>query len=96
MHAQENLDDVDALDGQDNEDYPYPEDGYSQNLYEIGDSIARRVEQEKLAKIYFDSHDLRQKLAVVHGRCEICTLKPPCRHNKNPSVVNHPIAEEDV
>ena len=24
-----------ALDGQDDEEFPYPEDGYSQNLYEI-------------------------------------------------------------
>ena len=44
MQAQEDLDNVGALEGQDDEDYPYPEDGYSQNLYEIGDSIARRVE----------------------------------------------------
>lgn len=59
MQAQEDLDGVEDLNGIEDDDYPYPDDGYSQNLFEIGDSIARRVEQEKLAKIYFDSHDLR-------------------------------------
>lgn len=66
----------------DNQEYSYQEDGYSQNLYQIGDNIARRVEQEKLAKIYFDSHNMKHELSIAQGRCDICTLKPPCKHIK--------------
>ena len=51
--------------------------------YLLGESIARTVEQERLDKIYHDSRTLKQSLANVEGRCEICTLMPPCRHNKD-------------
>jgi hypothetical protein len=50
--------------------------------YLLEESIARTVEQERLDKIYHDSRTLKQTLAAVDGRCEVCTLKPPCRHNK--------------
>lgn len=45
--------------------------------------IARHVEQEKLQQILNASIDLKSKLAARHGRCKICTLKPPCRHIKD-------------
>lgn len=45
--------------------------------------IARHVEQEKLQQILHASIDLKSKLATRHGRCKICTLKPPCRHTKD-------------
>ena len=48
----------------------------------LDESIARTVEQERLDKIYHDSRTLKQTLAAVDGRCEVCTLRPPCRHNK--------------
>jgi hypothetical protein len=32
--------------------------------YAMDDSIARKVEQDRLDKIYYDSHHLVQKLAV--------------------------------
>ena len=51
--------------------------------YLLEESIARTVEQERLDKIYHDSRTLKQSLASIEGRCEICTLKPPCRHNKD-------------
>ena len=54
--------------------------------YLLDESIARTVEQERLDKIYHDSRALKQALAVVDGRCEICTLRPPCRHHKEPPV----------
>ena len=44
------------------------------------DTIARKVEQEKLDKIWQQSQSLKQELAMFEGRCEICTLKPPCSH----------------
>ena len=77
------------------QEFPYAEDNYSQNLYQIGDNIARRVEQEKLAKIYFDSHNMKQELTLLHGRCEICTLMPPCKHNKT-APPQEPIEDEGV
>ena len=50
-------------------------------MYYIDDNIAKRVEQEKLDKIYYDSHNLKQLLVIEEGRCEICTLVPPCKHH---------------
>ena len=93
---QENMDEVPDMNAHEDQEYPYQEDVYSQNLYAIGDSIARRVEQEKLAKIYYDSHDLKQKLAIEKGRCEICTLKPPCKHYKEQRVVEEQPAAENM
>jgi hypothetical protein len=77
---------ADIVDTEDQE-FSYHDDQYSQSLYQIGDNIARRVEQEKLAKIYFDSHTMKQELAIVQGRCDICTLIPPCKHNKERLVI---------
>lgn len=74
--------DVRLLDEDSDKEYPYPEHGYNQNIHKVGDSIARRIDQEKLSKICFNSHDLRQKLAVFDGRCGICTLRPPCKHTE--------------
>jgi hypothetical protein len=85
---------ADVVDPEDHE-FSYHEDGYSQNLYQIGDIIARRVEQEKLTKIYYDSHNMKQELAIIHGRCDVCTLKPPCKHIKEPITTHEPKAEED-
>jgi hypothetical protein len=48
----------------------------------LDDSIAKRVEQEKLEKIWHESHHLKQALSKNKGRCPVCTLKPPCRHTK--------------
>lgn len=51
--------------------------------YLLEESIARTVEQERLDKIYHDSRTLKQSLASLEGRCDVCTLRPPCRHNKD-------------
>ena len=43
-------------------------------------TIARRVEQEQLHRIWEEGRNTSRMLALMHGRCDICTLKPPCRH----------------
>ena len=63
--------------------------------YAMDDSIARKVEQDRLDKIYYDSHNMVQKLAVQQGRCHICTLRPPCRHMDVPTPVQEQ-QEEDA
>lgn len=45
--------------------------------------LARAIEEDRLQRIEFDSFNLKQRLAITQGRCEICTLKPPCRHIKS-------------
>ena len=47
-------------------------------LYDL--EITRRVEQEKLNQIQMASDSLRHNLSHFQGRCEICTLVPPCKH----------------
>ena len=47
-------------------------------LYDL--EITRRVEQEKLNQIQLASDSLRHNLSHYQGRCDICTLKPPCKH----------------
>ena len=49
--------------------------------------IARHVEQEKLDQIFQASIDLKGRLAARQGRCNICTLKPPCRHIKDVEII---------
>ena len=49
---------------------------------DLREQIARRVEQERLDKIYEESRVMRASLSLVQGRCNICTLKPPCRHTR--------------
>mmetsp|Transcript_28673 Transcript_28673/g.43304 ORF Transcript_28673/g.43304 Transcript_28673/m.43304 type:complete len:116 (+) Transcript_28673:778-1125(+) len=67
--------------------YPPPVfDPFLVNSYYNNDSIAKRVEQEKLEKIYFASNDLKKRLAAIQGRCDICTLPPPCKHKELATV----------
>ena len=53
--------------------------------------IARHVEQEKLDQIYQAANDLKGRLAQRQGRCNICTLKPPCRHIKEVAIIDEQI-----
>lgn len=43
--------------------------------------IAKKVEQDKLDQIREASLHLSRSLAEVQGRCPMCTLRPPCKHN---------------
>lgn len=52
---------------------------YLENPFEA--AIAKKVEQDKLAQIYYDSQNLKDILTQKEGRCPICTLIPPCKHN---------------
>lgn len=47
-------------------------------LYDL--EITKRVEQEKLTQIQMASDSLRHNLSIYQGRCDICTLMPPCKH----------------
>lgn len=67
---------------------------HAHDMYTLDETIARRVEQERLDKIYHDSRSLKNSLARRQGRCEICTLLPPCRHNKEPVNQRDIIDEE--
>ena len=68
-----------------------PNWGHNQSVYSQGENIeeflydkeiAKRVERDKLTQIFEASQNLRKRLAKVHGRCQICTLRPPCKHSE--------------
>ena len=60
----------------------YTEDAGDLDEYMYDVDIARRVEQDKLNAIHMAAEDLKKKLATTSGRCNICTLRPPCKHIK--------------
>jgi len=43
------------------------------------DLISKQIEEEKLKQLKQAATKLQSKLKKA-GRCEICTLKPPCKH----------------
>jgi hypothetical protein len=43
------------------------------------DSIAEKVEKERLQQLQTSAEKLKNRLKQV-GRCGICTLYPPCKH----------------
>ena len=43
--------------------------------------ITRKVERDKLNQIHKASNNLRANLSKQQGRCMVCTLMPPCKHN---------------
>jgi len=50
-----------------------------ENEFLYDEEITKQVEQDKLQQIYRASNNLKRNLAKL-GRCPVCTLAPPCKH----------------